>query len=199
MFWPEILFTFWTWEAFPLVCGMGTVCRTSLYFQMYFCLLEWHWHYNIADYPVRAFSACNYFFSPRIHSYSDLEKNGLLVIPGVFLLFATYVGWFFSGDLVRSNIISTQGFLNNFILSNHLLNYWFWDVIKWKAWGNGGVAFNLRQLSMIQMNGRFAYPSFSTYAIIYLWFVFWQLKAELCKIRLIKLFHFSGDFILFQT
>lgn len=54
MFWPEILFTFWRREVFPLVCGMGSVWRTSLYFRVYFCLLEWHWHYNIANYLVMA-------------------------------------------------------------------------------------------------------------------------------------------------
>lgn len=35
---------------------------------------------------------------------------------------------------------------------------------------NGGIAFNLRQISVMWMNGRFAYP-FSTYAVIYLWLV----------------------------
>lgn len=47
-------FTFWTREVFPLVCGVGSVCRTSLYFRMYFCLLEWLWHYDIANYLVMA-------------------------------------------------------------------------------------------------------------------------------------------------
>lgn len=133
-FWPEVFFTFRTWEVFLLGCGMSTDCWTSLYFQMYFCLWKWHEENSIANYPVMG-SVSNCFFPLRTYSYSDLERNGLLVVLGVFL-FAIYFSSLFIRGLDRPNIISKPCFSNNFILSltnTLLVSYGPWDLKKTKT------------------------------------------------------------------